>query len=125
MGRRFTGWRLERNERERLLRRFPPAYPDVVADHVTLPAGEEPDRAPLLGESAGEIVGRVDDGAGLEALVVRIAGETRRPDGSIYHVTWSLDLARGREAVQSNDVLTQRGWIAVDPPIRVWLLPQS
>jgi hypothetical protein len=41
-------------------------------------------------------VGEADDGAGVQALVVRIGGTTERPDGAIYHITWSL--AEGREA---------------------------
>lgn len=44
-----------------------------------------------------------------QALVVEISGTTRRPDGSTYHITWSL--ADRREAVESNDVL-RRGWTA-------------
>jgi hypothetical protein len=58
-----------------------------------------------------------DDGAGVhatrlaceQALMVEIGGANCRPDGSTYHVTWSL--ANGREAVESNDVL-RRGWTA-------------
>src|SRR3546814_9902597 len=51
----------------------------------------------------------VDDGEGLQALIVSIDGSTDRPDGSTYHITWSLDRSRGRKAVQSNDVIAERG----------------
>ena len=30
------GWKLDKGEREQLLARFPPRYPEAVADHVTL-----------------------------------------------------------------------------------------
>jgi hypothetical protein len=53
------------------------------------------------------VVGVADDGAGVQALVVEIGGTTRRPDGSAYHITWSL--ARGRRAAESNDVIRERG----------------
>ena len=37
-----TGWKLPRDEREQLLRRFPPKYENVIADHVTLRTGATP-----------------------------------------------------------------------------------
>ena len=108
------GWKLDRTERGQLLERFPPRYPTAVADHVTLERSEEP--LPL--DVSAEIVGRADDGAGVEAMVVTINGTCDRPDGSTFHITWSLD--PGREAKESNDVLRDRGWTAIDPvPVTV------
>lgn len=117
-----TGWKLVADERAELLRRFPPRWPDPVADHVTLaPPGAGPHALPV--EREGLIVGRADDGAGVEAMVVEIGGTTDRPDGSTYHITWSLDRARGRRAVESNDVLRERGWEALPEPAPVTLVP--
>lgn len=121
MEERTIGWLLDEADRAALLARFPPAWPDVIAHHVTLQSATE---QPLPTETSGEIVGEVDDGKGLQALVIAISGTTDRPDGSTYHVTWSLDKARGREAGQSNEVLAERGWHAVDP-IPVRLLPSE
>ena len=115
-----TGWKLDRNQRKELLQQFPPKYPNVIADHVTLQS-KASDLAPLPNEDLGEIVGRADDGKGVEAMVVRIAGTTDRPDGSTYHITWSL--AEGREAKESNDVIAARGWTELDLPMPVKLLP--
>lgn len=117
-----TGWKLDRGERAALLERFPPRWPDVVADHVTLWAGVGPDER-LPEPATGEIVGIADDGAGVEAMAVRIGGTTDRPDGSTYHITWSLDRARGREAIESNDVLAAQGWTPLAEPVPVTLLP--
>lgn len=117
-----TGWRLDPAERAELLRRFPPCWPDVVADHVTL-ASRRAGPRPLPIKREGLIVGRVDDGAGVEALVVEIAGTTDRPDGSTFHITWSLDRARGREPVESNRVIAERGWEALPEPVPVALVP--
>ena len=122
-GSRVLGWKLDRAERTSLLQRFPPTYDHVVADHVTL-AANVGTGAPLPAETAGRIVGRADDGNGVEAMVVEIAGTTDRPDGSTYHVTWSLDRARGRRAVESNDVLRDRGWQPLDPPVPIRLIPE-
>jgi hypothetical protein len=117
------GWALDREQRKELLLQFPPKFPDVVADHVTLAAKVRRD-AQLPGPATGEIVGRIDDGAGVEALVVTIDGTTDRPDGSIYHITWSLDKAKGRKAKESNDVIAKLGWSPIDLPVPVLLEPR-
>ncbi|MGQ3026529.1 MAG: hypothetical protein ACT6QX_20640, partial [Sphingopyxis sp.] len=99
---------------------FEPRYAELVADHVTLRFGTAED-TPLPAAHAGEIVGEVDDGAGVQALVVRIGGTTDRGDGSHYHITWSL--GPGREAKESNDVLAATKWQRVHPPIAIALAP--
>jgi len=119
---RTIGWLLDDLDRAGLLIRFPPIWPDVVAHHVTL-ASNVTD--PLPTADAGQVVGEVDDGEGLQALVVAIGGTTDRPDGSTYHITWSLDRAQGRRAVQSNDVLRDRGWTRLADPIPIKLTPSD
>jgi hypothetical protein len=114
-----VGWKLDREQRKELLQQFPPRYANVVADHVTL-RPRTSRGAPLPAEDLGEIVGRADDGAGVEALVVAIGGSVDRPDGSTYHVTWSL--GDGRRAKESNDVIREHGWTPVDLPMPVKLL---
>lgn len=119
---RVTGWKLDRSERLALLDRFPPAWPDVIADHVTLDSDADAD-TPLPKATRGEIVGMVDDGEGLQAMAVTIGGTTARPDGSTYHITWSIDRSRGRHAIQSNEVLARLGWRPFDAPIPITLAP--
>jgi hypothetical protein len=75
----------------------------------------------LPSETHGEIVGRADDGAGVEAMVVSINGTTDRPDGSTYHITWSL--SPGRRAKESNDVIAKLGWEPLELPMPVKLDP--
>ena len=115
-----TGWKLPRDERAALLRRFPPRYAEVVADHVTLRVGASA-QTPLPRKPAARIVGHADDGTSLECLVVELDGTSERPDGSTYHITWSL--GPGREARQSNDVLRDLGWRPIAAPIAVELEP--
>jgi hypothetical protein len=112
-----TGWKLPRDERERLLERFPPKYENVIADHVTLRVGG----TELPRKPDARIVGRADDGQSLECLVVELDGTTDRPDGSTYHITWSL--GAGRKAIESNDVLRDKGWKPIGAPIPVELQP--
>jgi hypothetical protein len=102
----FTGWTLDPKQREKLLREIPPAYPDIVAHHVTLSAHATP-VTPRPSPVHAEIVGAVDDGNGVQALVVEINGTSRRPGGGTYHITWSLDKRRGRRAVESNDAIAR------------------
>ena len=113
------GWKVDHGEREALLDRFPPRYGKPVADHVTLEV--EAERKPLPGETKARIVGRADDGAGVEAMVVALDGATDRPDGSTFHITWSL--ADGRRARESNDVIRTCGWERFDEPVAVTVKP--
>jgi hypothetical protein len=115
-----TGWMLPQVERELLLRRFPPKYENVVADHVTLRVGASPD-TPLPNKPEAQVVGRADDAESLECLVVELDGTTDRPDGSTYHITWSL--GPDRKARESNDVLRDQGWEYLEAPIPIELEP--
>ncbi|WNO53730.1 hypothetical protein [Stakelama saccharophila] len=116
------GWKLDAGERTELLDRFPPVWPDVVADHVTLKADASADE-PLPTRKTAEIVGSIDDGEGLQAFVVSIGGTTDRPDGSTYHITWSLDRRRGRTAAQSNEVIAALGWKQLPTPVPIHIEP--
>lgn len=120
MARSIAGWKLDREDREALLARFPPRYGMTVADHVTLRFGTDA-RTPLPSADQGEIVGEADDGAGVQALVVRIGGTTDRGDGSHFHITWSLE--PDRQARESNDVIGTHGWRPIGAPIKVRLEP--
>jgi hypothetical protein len=111
------GWRLPPHERSQLLERFPPKYDNVIADHVTLRVGA----TELPPKPAAQIIGRADDGDSLECLVVELDGTTDRPDGSTYHITWSL--GPGRKAIESNDVLSDQSWEPIGEPIAIELEP--
>ena len=108
-----TGWKLDLGARLALIEEFPPRYGKVVADHITLAAGNSAsDSAPgPVGEAM--IIGHADDGEGVEAYVVAIDGSTDRPDGGTWHITWSL--GPGRSARESTDVIDVQGWRDVLP----------
>lgn len=118
---RVLGWELDRRERDALLAHLPPAYGRVVADHVTLRTGASPSEA-LPRAVEARIVGEANDGKGVQAMVVELDGTTDRPDGSTYHITWSLD--HGRGARESNDVIRERGWRPLER-LPVTLTPAS
>lgn len=105
-----VGWKLDLKCREDLLTVYPPRYQRTVADHVTLSVSGTEAPAPV---DDAFIIGHVDDGTGVEAYIVAIAGSTDRPDGGTWHVTWSL--AAGRAARESNDVIAHGDWTALPP----------
>ena len=116
----YVGWALSDQTRAQLLEKFPPTYAKVVAHHVTLKFGVTSDE-PLPSEHEGVIVGTVDDGMGVQALVLKIGGTSARPGGGVYHITWSL--GTGRKPVESNHVIASQGFVPVQPGIRVQLVP--
>ena len=105
-----NGWKLSQACREALIAVHPARYENIVADHVTLNVGSDQIPFPVCD---ARIIGRADDGSGVEAMVVEIAGSTARPDGKIWHITWSL--AEGRAARESNEVIAELGWKSVEP----------
>jgi hypothetical protein len=119
-----AGWKLDRQDRDNLLKQFPPTWPDVIADHVTFEPGPSGGTAPVH-DTTAEIVGQADDGDGVQALVVSIDGTVDRPDGSTYHITWSIDRGRGRHPIDSNVVIRHLGWRAIDRPVSVRLTAAS
>jgi uncharacterized protein YjbJ (UPF0337 family) len=119
-GHHVAGWKLDRAQRGELVGRFPPRHAFTVADHVTLRAKVAADTSPPP-RCRAEIVGRADDGKGVEAMVVAIDGSTERPDGGTYHITWSL--GPGRRAKESNEVIARHGWTPLRQPVPVELQP--
>ena len=113
------GWTLDAKERDELLERFPPRFEKTVAHHVTLATDAQ--GRPLPPPVRAAIVGRADDDQGVEAMVVAIDGDSARPDGSTFHITWSL--GDGRRARESNDLLGERGWQRFEQPVVITLTP--
>lgn len=86
----YTAYVLTDQTRNELLGRFPPKFPKVIAHHVTYEFGVPAD-SELPADAEIKVVGYVQDVEGLEALVVTVDGENRKPDGKFYHITWSLN----------------------------------
>jgi hypothetical protein len=116
----YVGWALSEKTRAQLLQLFPVTYARVFAHHCTLKFGVTSDE-PLPQAQEGLVVGVADDGAGVQALVLKIDGTSARPGGGVYHITWSL--AEGRKPVESNQVIASQGFEPVQPAIRVPLEP--
>jgi len=108
----YTAYTLTEPSRTKLLQAMPPKFPDVIAHHATVQFGV-PKTAEVPAPAKLQVVGYASDES-LEAAVVSVDGSTKRPDGSTYHITISLDRSLGRKPVQSNDVV-KAGWTSVTP----------
>lgn len=120
----YEAFVLDNQTRNELAKRFPPKYPDWIGHHITnlFNVPYEPSIRPYGETHLFEVVGYVDDGEGLEALIVSRKPDPshyhgpgyRRPDGKVYHITWSLDRSKGRKPVQSNDLIAKGNWQPTD-----------
>lgn len=112
----YSAFVLDSKSRDRLLKAFPPKYPDVIAHHITerfgIPKPTEPVRHYAVNVN---VIGYADDGAGVEALVVEVNEKSTRTDGKVYHITLSIDRAAGRKPVDSNAVIKEKGWVKTHP----------
>lgn len=102
----YTCWILSEEDRDRLLEIIPPNYPDVIAHHITDQFGVPADTIPPS-QIVAKFLSVVDDGNGVQAIVVSVNGEVKRSDGNIFHITWSIDRSLGRKPVHSNDVINK------------------
>jgi len=118
----YTAYVLTDESRRRLEEKYPPKYPKFIGHHITVdfgvPAGAE---APE--EAEVKVLGINDSGDGLEALVVSVNGKTKRPDGSKYHITWSLDPER-YSPKDSNELLQNSYWYTMSLPRVIDTIPQ-
>ena len=103
----YTAYVLSQDTRNTLLSKFPPKYPKFIGSHITYQFGVKEGEAELPPEATIKVIGYVDSEDGLEALVVSINGTTTRPDGKMFHITWSLD-PKVYKPVHSNDLLTKK-----------------
>lgn len=102
----YTAYKLSDSSRHELLQHFNPKYPEVIAHHITykFPAKSNDELPPDVKEA--HVIG-YENGDGIEAVVVEINGSTKRPDGKLYHITLSLDRAKGKKPVHSNDLVSK------------------
>ena len=102
----YTAYKLSDSSRHDLLQHFKPKYPEVIAHHITykFPAKSTDELPPDVKEA--HVIG-YENGDGIEAVVVEINGSTKRPDGKLYHITLSLDRAKGKKPVHSNDLVNK------------------
>jgi len=91
-------YELSKESKAMLKAKFPPKYPDVRYDHVTIEMGGLGAHLPEPAQKV-EVVGIADDGNGIEAFIVRVNGTPMRKDGRAWHITASFDSSKNAPAV--------------------------
>jgi len=119
----YTGYLLSDNSRKILMETFPPKYPDVIAHHITETFGVPANHPPPQSPDSVEVIGYVDNSDGVEGLVVSINGNTDRPSGGTYHITWSIDKSKGYKPFHTNNYLSN--FSKLDSTIPIEVIPQT
>lgn len=108
----YNGYLISSNSRNYMLQHFSPKYKKVIAHHITYSFGVEKSLPPTA--ELTKVIGYRDSGDGLEAFVVEINGKVNRPDGKLYHITYSLDPEKYKPK-DSNTLITNMGYTNVKP----------
>lgn len=110
----YSAYVITPESRAAILERFPPRFSDVICHHVSERFGVPGSSKVMPAPAAITVVGYTSD-ASLEALIVTVNGTTVRPDGSVYHITLSLERLEGRKPADSNCLIASSGWTIVTP----------
>jgi len=89
----YTAYLIPEKERNKILSLFSPSFEKLILHHIThefdVYSGKQiPDcrKAKITG-----YVKYVDENnKGIEIFIVSVCGKSRRPDGNLYHITFSL-----------------------------------
>jgi len=107
--RKYLAFKLTEASRKEILGYFKPKYKRIDCDHITVAYNITEEIKPLienLKNASLEVVG-YQYGEGVDCVAVEVNGSTKRPDGSIYHVT--LSVKGGHKPEESNAVLKAQG----------------
>ncbi len=118
----YTAYVLTDESREALQEKFPPKYSEFIGHHVTVDFGLPSDAA-LPEEAHVRVLGMKDSTDGLEALVVTVNGESKRPDGNLYHITWSLDREKYKPHDSNNVIANAISKYTVSLPVYIETTP--
>ena len=116
----YTAYVLTKESRDKLLDSFPPVYENVIAHHITVVFGIPKNTHPPKKPKTVQVIGYINDGEGVEGLLVSVNGNTNRDDGSKYHITMSL--ANGRKAVETNNYVND---VTKIHPITIDVIPKT
>jgi hypothetical protein len=116
MKKNYVGYFLTDQSRNLLLGKFPPKFEKVFCDHITFATGHSDKNIVPESKNISVIGYKIDEG-GLEVLVVSVGSTTRRPDGSIFHITHSLN--PHKFSPKDSNVLLSKGYDRLDRIIRI------
>ena len=93
---------------------MPPKYKNVIGDHITLEYDIQKD-IPLPSTNKAIVFAIADDNIGLQVLILKIKNSIYRPDGKIFHITWSKE--PGRKSSESQNVIDNNIWNFINEEI--------
>lgn len=104
----YSAYVLTPESRKMLLNIVEPVYPDVIAHHITYEFGVPLDSDLPPEPKDVKVIGYTDNHHNIQALVVSVNGTHIRPDGQIYHITWSIDRSKGATPKLANSAVARR-----------------
>lgn len=119
----YTGYELINNSRNLLTEVFPPKYPTFLGHHITETFGVSSDYPPPPYPHEVKVIGYLDDGEGVEGLLVSVDGNVNRPKGGKYHITWSIDKSKGKKPVDTNNLVDEPEMLT--KPIQIEVIPKT
>lgn len=116
----YSGWLLSENSVKKLKNLFVPIHPDFIGHHITYMFGKNSEIPP---DATIYVVGQCITDK-VQCFVVEVNGSIVRPDGSFYHITWTIDRAGGAKPVDSNKAIENNGFEHFNATIRIEGSPQ-
>lgn len=116
----YTAYVLTEQSVNKLKGLFNQDYPDFIGHHITVEFGVLKDH-PLPPETDDIVVIGLASENGVQAFVVAIDGSVERSDGSLYHITWSIDKSKGKRPVDSNGIIRKAKSVQ---PIKIKAKPE-
>ena len=115
----YEAFVVDERSRDTLAHKYPPKFSSFIGHHITHKFGVRRNPTANYGVVVPvRVVGYACNDDGIEAFLVEVNGTITRPDGELYHLTWSLDRAKGFRPVDSKQ-LVQSISRNVNPPITV------
>jgi hypothetical protein len=116
----YTCYVLTNETINKLKKIFKQHYPDFIGHHITVEYGVSKNHPLPLETDDIYVIGEASEG-GVQALLVSIDGTIERSDGSLYHITWSIDRSKGKRPVDSNSIIKKAKRVE---PIKIEATPQ-
>lgn len=120
----YSVYIIPESERKKILSKFVPSFEKIILHHITNEFNVEENIPPPCNEA--KIIGfsKYTDLSmkGIETFVVEVCGKLIRPDGKIYHITFSLSPDKYKPS-DSNTIIKKYGYITLQTPLFIKVIP--
>ena len=119
----YTGYELTEDSRKKLEILYPPKYRNFLGHHITEKFGVDANEPPPENPDKVEVIGYINNDKNVEGFLVAIDGKTNRPDGSRYHITWSIDRSKGAKPYHTNLYVDDA--LRLNSPVEIEVTPKT